>query len=196
MALALQVPTRLWLGGVVAAQRDRRLVDALVQKIRACASRRPLLVCVDGLASYVNAVRRVFRDPLPRNGQTGRRLKPWRGLYLAQVVKQYAKRRVVEVAQRVVQGRRTGCICWGPSTTSARSMKVCGSAGAAVRIRQGIAGISVRQRWPLVWPITAGVFARCSLIPSHRPARHHRGGADVRPKPPKPWSRADLPDHG
>ncbi|MCC6192756.1 MAG: IS1/IS6 family transposase [Anaerolineales bacterium] len=107
MAMALQVSTRLWLGGVVSAQRDRGLIDALVQKIRACASRRPLLVCVDGLATYVNAVRRVFRDPQPRNGQTGRRrLKSWRGLYLAQVVKQYAKRRVVAVVQRIVQGKR------------------------------------------------------------------------------------------
>jgi hypothetical protein len=113
MAMAVQVSTRLWLGGVLSAQRDRGLIGALVQKIRACASRRPLLICVDGLATYVKAVRRVFRDPVPRDGQTGRRrLRPWRGLYLAQVVKQYAKRRVVGVAQRIVQGRRTAIQRW------------------------------------------------------------------------------------
>jgi hypothetical protein len=107
MALALQVSTRLWLGGVVSPQRDRGPIGALVQKIRAGALHRPLLICVDGLVTYVKAVRRVFRDPLPRDHKVGRRrLQPWRGLYLAQVVKQYAKRRVVGVAQRIVQGRR------------------------------------------------------------------------------------------
>jgi hypothetical protein len=107
MAMALQVSTRLWLGGVISAQRDRDLIGALVQKIRACALRRPLLVCMDGLATYVKAIRQVFRDPLPRHGQTGRRrLQPWRGIYIAQVVKQYAKRHVVDVARRIVQGKR------------------------------------------------------------------------------------------
>jgi transposase-like protein len=106
MAMALQVSTRLWLGGVISAQRDRALIGALIRKVRACALPRPLLVCVDGLATYVNAVRQVFRDPIPRNGQTGRRrLRPWRGLYIAQVVKQYAKRHVVGVTRRIVQGK-------------------------------------------------------------------------------------------
>lgn len=107
MAMALQVSTRLWLGGVVAAQRDRALIGQLVGKLRACALPRPLLICVDGLAAYVKAIRRVFRDPLPRQHQTGRcRLRPWRGVYIAQVIKQYAGRRVVSVRQRIVQGRR------------------------------------------------------------------------------------------
>ncbi|MEP7358800.1 MAG: DDE-type integrase/transposase/recombinase [Anaerolineales bacterium] len=106
MAMALQVSTRLWLGGVLAAQRDRHLIGALLQKVRACALRRPLLICVDGLATYVNAIRQVFRDPMPRDHRVGRRrLQPWRGLYLAQVVKQYAKRHVVGVVRRIVQGR-------------------------------------------------------------------------------------------
>jgi len=107
MAMALQVATRLWLGGVVSPHRDRALIGQLVGKIRACALPRPLLICVDGLAAYVKAIRRAFRDPLPRHHQTGRcRLQPWRGLYIAQVIKQYAGRRVVSVRQRIVQGRR------------------------------------------------------------------------------------------
>jgi len=107
MAMALQVAPRLWLGGVVSPHRDRGLIGRLVGKIRACALPRPLLICVDGLSTYVQAIRRVFRDPLPRNHRTGRcRLQPWRGLYLAQVVKQYAGRRVASVTQRIVQGRR------------------------------------------------------------------------------------------
>jgi transposase-like protein len=107
MAMALQVAPRLWLGGVVAPQRDRTLIVSLARQIRACALPRPLLVCVDGLATYVQAIRRVFRDPLPRHHQTGRcRLRPWRGVYIAQVIKQYAGRRVASVRQRIVQGRR------------------------------------------------------------------------------------------
>ena len=107
MALAIQVQTRLWLGGVVAVQRDRALIEQLVAQIRACALARPLLICVDGLASYVTAIRRVFREPVPRQGRRGRqRLQPWRGVYIAQVIKQYARRHVVAVKRRIVQGRR------------------------------------------------------------------------------------------
>ncbi len=81
MAMTLQVSTRLWLGGVISAQRDRGLMSALVHKIRACALPRPLLICVDGLATYVNAVRHVFRDPVPRHHRTGRcRRQPWQGV--------------------------------------------------------------------------------------------------------------------
>jgi len=107
MAMALQVSTRLWLGGVISQRRDMALIVALVQKIRACALPRPLLMCIDGLAAYVRAIRTVFRDPVS-TGRRGRpQLRSWRGLYIAQVVKQYARRRVVSVSQRIVQGSRT-----------------------------------------------------------------------------------------
>ena len=108
MALALAAPTRLWLGGAISPQRDRALITALVQQVRACARRLDLLVCVDGLSSYVTAFRRVFRDPV----YTGRRGRPRlvlaAGFQLGQVVKQYAQRRVVSVRQRVVEGTATG----------------------------------------------------------------------------------------
>jgi transposase-like protein len=104
MALALAVPSRLWLGGALSPHRDLVLITRLVQQVRACASSLTLLVCVDGLASYVTAFRRVFRAPV----YTGRRGRPRRvlaaGFLLGQVVKQYAQRRVVSVQQRVVQG--------------------------------------------------------------------------------------------
>jgi transposase-like protein len=104
MALALAVPSRLWLGGAISAQRDLLLITGLVQQIRACARSLDLLVCVDGLASYVTACLRVFRTPV----YTGRRGRPrlvlGAGFLLGQVVKQYAKRRVVSVQQRVVRG--------------------------------------------------------------------------------------------
>src|SRR5262249_56469109 len=58
----------------------------------------------DGLASYVTAFRRVFRDPI-RTGRAGRpRLRAVPGLLLGQVIKHQEKRRVVGVTRRVVLG--------------------------------------------------------------------------------------------
>lgn len=39
MGLALMVPTRLWLAGVVSPTRDRALADRLLGQVRACAQR-------------------------------------------------------------------------------------------------------------------------------------------------------------
>jgi hypothetical protein len=104
MALALAAPARLWLGGAISPHRDLGLITGLVQQVRAGAGRLDLLVCVDGLASYVTAFLRVFRTPV-HTGRRGRpRLVLAAGFLLGQVVKQYAKRRVVSVKQRVVRG--------------------------------------------------------------------------------------------
>lgn len=104
VAMALQVSTRLWLGGVLSARRDYTLVKTLMQKVRACALRAPLLVCTDGFSAYARAIRAAFRDPL-RRGHIGRpRLRVWEQLFIAQVVKQYAQRHVVGILRRIVQG--------------------------------------------------------------------------------------------
>ena len=104
MAMALAVPSRLWLGGVISQHRDRGLITELVQRIRACAASLAILVCVDGLASYVTAFVRVFRHTV-RTGRRGRpRLEVEPGLLIGQVIKRYAKRRVVSVVHRVVRG--------------------------------------------------------------------------------------------
>jgi len=104
MALALAVPARLWLGGALSPQRDLVLITRLVQQVRACACRLDVLVCVDGLASYVTAFRRGFRRPVHTGRRGHPRLVLAAGFLLGQVVKQYAKRRVVRVKARVVQG--------------------------------------------------------------------------------------------
>src|SRR5215207_6824929 len=108
MALALAVPTRLWLGGVISRRRDLPLITRLVQRVLACAVTRAILVCVDGLASYVTAFPRVFRQPV----YTGRRGRPRLvlpdGFQFAQVVKHSAKRHVVGVTRRVVHGTLAG----------------------------------------------------------------------------------------
>jgi hypothetical protein len=104
LALALAVPSRLWLGGVISPQRDGALIRRLVEQVRACAGRLDILVCVDGLSSYVTAFRRGFRQPV-RTGRRGRpRLVLPDGFLLGQVVKQSAQRRVTGIARRVVQG--------------------------------------------------------------------------------------------
>ncbi len=86
---ALMVRTRLWLGGAVGLQHDRSLADRLLQPVRACArAGRALLVCVDGWHVYPPAIRRAFREKLPRAGRRGRcRLQVWPELAIARVVK-------------------------------------------------------------------------------------------------------------
>ena len=104
MALAIMVKTRLWLGGEISEQRDMPLIRRLIERVRRCAARRPLLVCTDGLVSYIRAIREVFRDPV-HTGKGGRpRLRPWRHLFIAQVVKRYERRRVVAAERRIVDG--------------------------------------------------------------------------------------------
>jgi transposase-like protein len=104
LAMAIAVPTRLWLGGVVSAHRDQKLIAALAVRVRACAVAGALLLAVDGLAAYVKAFRRALRSPEP-TGQVGRpRLLSWKGVVIGQVIKQRERRRVVAVVRRRVQG--------------------------------------------------------------------------------------------
>jgi hypothetical protein len=83
----------------------------------ACGRSLAILVCVDGLASYVTAFLRVFRHKVA-TGRRGRpRLVVESGLliihhvqgctYSGQVIKHYARRRVVKVVHRVVRGSAT-----------------------------------------------------------------------------------------
>ena len=104
MALAMMVRTRLWLAGEVREQRDMILIRRLLERVRACALHRPILLCTDGLCSYIRAMRETFRDPVHTGAQGRPRLRPWRNICIAQVVKRYAQRRVVDVERRIVDG--------------------------------------------------------------------------------------------
>ena len=104
MALALMVRTRLWLAGEVSTHRDMTLIRRLIGRVRRCAAHQPLLFCTDGLSAYVRAIFATFRDPV-RLGKHGRpRLRPWRNVCVAQVVKHHEQRRVVDVERRIVAG--------------------------------------------------------------------------------------------
>src|SRR5215210_6246120 len=105
LAMALAVPSRLWLGGVVSPVRDLQLIQRLVDLVRrAWTPGRALLICVDGLASYVTAFWLAFREKA-HTGRPGR--PPYRlprGVLLGQVVKNHSGRRLVGVLRRVVWG--------------------------------------------------------------------------------------------
>jgi transposase-like protein len=104
MAMVMAVPSRLWLGGVISPRRDLALILAAARMVRSAAWSLAILVCVDGLASYVTAFTRVFRDP-QHTGRRGRlRLVATAGLLLGQVIKHDAGRCVVGVSRRVVRG--------------------------------------------------------------------------------------------
>ncbi len=104
MALAMMVRTRLCLAGEVSAQRDMPLIRRLIERVRRCAAHRPLLFRTDGLCSSIRAIRETFREPVYTGVQGRPRWRPWRHLYMAQVVKRDAQRRVVDVERRIVAG--------------------------------------------------------------------------------------------
>src|SRR5215212_8167905 len=105
MAMAMAVPSRLWLGGVLSPVRNMALIQKLVDMVRlAWLPETALLICVDGLSSYVSAFWRAFREKV-MTGKRGR--PPYRlpeGVWLAQVVKGYSGRRLSEVVRRVLWG--------------------------------------------------------------------------------------------
>jgi len=86
MALAIWVPTRLWMGGVISPKRDLDLIQALADKVRKMALCRPLLLAVDGLVSYVSAFRNAFRSKFPRQeGELGRcKMISWQDIAIVQ----------------------------------------------------------------------------------------------------------------
>jgi hypothetical protein len=105
MAMAMAVPYRLWLGGVVSPVRNLHLIQRLVDMVRlAWLPGKVLLICVDGLASYPTAFYRAFREKV----LTGRRGRPPFRLpgcvWLGQVIKKHSGRCLKEVARRVVWG--------------------------------------------------------------------------------------------
>lgn len=107
MALAIWVPTRLWIGGVLSPKRDLNLIQSLADKVRNMALGRPLLLAVDGLASYISAFQTAFRSKFPRlEGERGWcKLVAWQDILIVQVVKQRIEG-VLHVERRIVQGAK------------------------------------------------------------------------------------------
>jgi len=104
LAMAVMVSTRLWLGASVSQQRNEGLIGEIVQLVRETALARPLLICVDGLRSYISAIQTVFRSPLPVRTRGRRRMIAWPDIHIGRVIKQYQGKRVVDVIRRMAQG--------------------------------------------------------------------------------------------
>jgi transposase-like protein len=104
LAMAIMVPSRLWLGGEISPHRDKHLIRRLADRIQSMALCRPLLLAVDGLPGYVKAFQRAFRSKAPREGKEGRcKLVAWPDIAIVQVI----KRRTItalEIERRIVQG--------------------------------------------------------------------------------------------
>lgn len=109
MAMAIMVPTRLWLGGVVRQKRDKYLARALAAKVRGCALCRPLLIVFDGFIAYVDAFRGAFRSPHP-TGKRGRpRLISWPNVVLVRVIKERTGGKLKGIKRVLVQAKQRLC---------------------------------------------------------------------------------------
>ena len=104
MAMALCIPTRLRLGGVIASSRDQTMLAKLASMIKRCALCAPILLITDGFKGYVKTWQNTFREP-KKTGKQGRpQLIAWSQVVIAQMVKPYKKGRVIGIDQRLIQG--------------------------------------------------------------------------------------------
>src|ERR1700730_7892302 len=103
MAMAIMVPTRLWLGGVVSPRRDHKLTDHLLRLVRTCClPLAALLVCCDGFAAYPGSIYRAFREKVPNPYGMGRtRLQAWPQILIGIVTKHRQEKRVVKVTRAI-----------------------------------------------------------------------------------------------
>ncbi len=94
------------MGGVVRPKRDMDLTQSLPDKVRQMALCRPLLVTVDGLASYMSAFRYTFHSKLPQQaGEMGRcKMVSWPDIYIVQVVKQREEGVRIDRLYTIIQG--------------------------------------------------------------------------------------------
>ena len=72
MAMAIAVPSRLWLGGVISPRRDLVLITALVEMIRSCAGSPGIPSAVlragSGLCRWTEQLRHRFPAGVPKAG--------------------------------------------------------------------------------------------------------------------------------
>src|SRR5437899_3075003 len=107
VALAIMVPTRLWIAGEVSKKRDSNLIDRLMEQVRRCCKEMAaLLICTDGFAAYPKSIMRAFRNKVKNPYGVGASRKVvWPRLYIGTVIKHTVKRRVTEVVRRMSYGQ-------------------------------------------------------------------------------------------
>jgi hypothetical protein len=208
LATALEVRSRLWLGGVISHRRDRELIRALLMRVRACGSVGRILLCTDGLASYAKQALGIFREAL-RTGRVGRpRLVLPEGVMVARVIKRYARRRVVGVLRSVVRGTE--------DAVRKRLVETQRHASALINIAyiERLNATFRARLAPLARRTRAGVHERSTLeagmwlvgvcynfVWVHRSLRRERGGDAEEPPGDSKWIErtpaqvADLTGH-
>ncbi len=205
LASAMVVSSRLWLGGVVSPTRDARLIRSLLARVWACGPKQALLLCTDGLLSYPKQALRVFRVP-EHTGRSGhpRMLLP-AGMLVAQMVKRYAQRRVVEVERRVVHGAEaavaaTLCATQGAATAVINTayierLNATFRARLASLTRRTRAGVHRRDTLEAGMWLVGTTYNFCR---PHRSLRRHQADPSVarRWSTRTPAQAAGLSDHG
>jgi hypothetical protein len=158
LASALEVRSRLWLGGLISPRRDTALIRESLRRVRNCGAVEKVLLITDGLASYKGQALRIFREPL-HTGKVGRpKLVLPEGVMVARVKKRYRRRRVVEVIREVVAGARAEAIC--RVISSQRSMTALINNAYIERLNA-----TFRQRMaPLARRSRAGAHRHCALV--------------------------------
>ena len=205
LASAIAVPSRLWLGGVVSATRDRALIRTLLERVRACGPVRAVLLCTDGLASYPSQALRLFRIA-ERTGRRGRPslVRP-AGLLIAQAIKRYTQRRVASVEHRVVRGttaavtaalvRTQGCLTAVINTAYIERLNATFRARLASLARRTRAGVHQRDTLEAGMWLVGTVYNFCR---PHRSLRQ-RQAVDRAPAPRwierTPAQTAGLAEH-
>lgn len=205
LASAIAVPSRLWLGGVVSATRDARLIRRLLDRVWACGTKQALLLCTDGLLSYPKQALRAFRVP-ERTGRRGhpRMLLP-AGVLIAQMVKRYARRRMIDVERRVVHGteaavaaglqRTQGAATAVINTAYVERLNATFRARLASLARRTRAGVHRRDTLEAGMWLVGAVYNFC------RPHRSLQRRREPEPAPARRWSdrtpaqAAGLTDH-
>ena len=115
-----------------------------------------ILVCVDGLASYVTAFLKAFRQPI-RTGRRGRpRLVLPDGFQFAQAVKHSARRHVIGVTRRVVRGTPDGIEAVLEQARDAAGGKDIRLGGGVSTIRQYLEAGLVDEMHLAISPVLLG----------------------------------------
>ena len=167
-------------------RRDRDLIRTLLSRVRSCGLVRTVLLCTDGLAGYPKQAIHLFKEPL-RTGRVGRpRLILPEEVMIAQAIKRYARRRVVDVIRRVVVGDGEAVAARLRATQGGTQTAVINTAyieRLQATFRSRLAGLIRRSRAPvrLRETLEAGMFlvGTCyNFCCEHKSMRREREGSD------------------
>jgi transposase-like protein/IS1 family transposase len=157
LAMALCVPTRLWLGAVVSRNRDKHLGRALAKIVAACCQWGPLLVVTDGWIAYKDAFAKAFRTPIFTGKRGHPLLLPWPDFVLVQTVKWQEAGRTIGIRVCHLLGNWCQIACLLPKGQGVSTSYI---ERINATFRQRLAGLCRRTRYLLRSEATlsAGVY--------------------------------------